>query len=226
MKTVYRISIILNILFAGYILIRGGELLLQDYLFRTERAVQEQSDVRTNEARETAASQECVTCDTIFTVSEYDLSTGRQEVYQQLLPTSLIGMNRKQITEWVDDYNLSATLEDLEKGFLSMELVSFSSEEIRVRKRMESADESEAVPIEQPKQLIQEPSVSENNAVYGYILAQDGLLTVYDGMRRHVILYTDISVFDLPENIQQEIMDGKEVASQQELYHLLESYSS
>ena len=226
MKTVYRISIILNILFAGYILFRGGELLLQDYLLRAERTVQEQSDVLTNEAKETAASQECVTCDTIFTVSEYDLSTGRQEVYQQLLPASLIGMNRKQLTEWVDEYNLSATLEDLEKGFLSMELISFSSEEIRVRKRMESADKSEAVPIEQPEQLIQEQSVSENNAVYGYILAQDGFLTVYDGMRRHVILYTDISVFDLPENIQQEIMDGKEVTSQQELYHLLESYSS
>ena len=65
-----------------------------------------------------------------------------------------------------------------------------------------------------------------NGIRYGYILAQDGLLTVYDSERRHVILYTDISLFDLPQNVQQEILDGKEVRSEQELYNLLESYSS
>ena len=86
-------------------------------------------------------------------------------------------------------------------------------------------------PIEQPEQMVltglNEPeTVSQNGICYGYILAQDGLLTVYDGNRRHVILYTDISLFDLPEEIQQEILDGKEVASEQELYNLLESYSS
>lgn len=226
MKTVYRISIILNILFAGYILIRGGELLMEDYLRRSGNVIREESKILQSEMEETAAAEEHVTCDTVFTVSEYDLTTGRQEVYQELLPSSLIGMNRKQLTEWVDDYNISATLEDMEKGFCSMELLSFSSKEIRVRKRVESAGEEEDMVIEQPKQLVTEQTLSENSLIYGCILAQEGLLTVYDGMRRHVILYTDISLFDLPEDVQQEILEGKNVASQQELYNLLESYSS
>lgn len=229
MKAVYRISIVLNILFAGYILIRGGELLMKEYLFSAGEVVLEQNVKAIPESAQTSVSQEHVTCDTIYTVSEYDLSTGRQEVYQELLPASLIGMNRRQLMEWVDDYNLSATLEDLEDGFLSLELVSFSPKEIRVRKRVQSVIEQQTEPIEQPMQLIQGEttiSVSENNAVYGCILAQEGLLTVYDGMRRHVILYTDISLFDLPENVQQEILEGKNVASEQELYNLLESYSS
>lgn len=226
MKTVYRISIILNILFAGYILIRGGELLMEDYLRGSGNVIHEESKVLQSEMEETAAAEEHVTCDTVFTVSEYDLTTGRQEVYQELLPSSLIGMDRKQLTEWVDDYNISATLEDMEKGFRSMELLSFSSKEIRVRKRVESAGEEEDMVIEQPKQLVTEQTLSQNSSIYGCILAQEGLLTVYDGMRRHVILYTDISLFDLPEDVQQEILEGKNVASQQELYNLLESYSS
>lgn len=225
MKTVYRISIILNIFFAGYILIRGGELILKDYLLKTGEVAVEQSVSTAEEVQETAASQEHVTCDTIYTVSEYDLSTGRQEVYQDLLPASLIGMNRTQLTEWVDEYNLSPTLEDMEKGFCSMELLSFSSQEIRVRKRVETIIETETItePAQQPGML---HTVSENSAVYGYILAQEGFLTVYDSMRRHVILYTDIALFDLPEDVQQEILEGKEISSEQELYNLLESYSS
>lgn len=219
MKTIYRISIILNIFFAGYILIRGGELLIKE--IRTEQEPSAEIVVQ-----ETATSQEHVTCDTVFTISEYDLSTGRQEVYQKLLPENLIGMNRRQLMEWVDEYNLSPTLEDMEKGFCSMELLSFSTEEIRVRKRVESAGEPEVELPEQPKQLETAATVSENTLVYGYILAHDGLLTVYDGMRRHVILYTDIPLFDLSLEIQQEILEGKEVYSEQELYNLLESYSS
>lgn len=229
MKAVYRISIILNILFAGYILIRGGELLLQDYVQKKSGVSEEPAGYVYMQSEETASSSDHVTCDTIYTVLEYDLSTGRQEVYQEVLPETLIGMNRKQVIEWVDDYNLSTTLEDLENGLKSMELLSFSSSEIRVRKRIESVQENVTEPIEQPNLLLQnEPvlSVSGNEMIYGCILAQDGLLTVYDGMRRHVILYTDISLFDLPEQEQQEILEGKNVASEQELFNLLESYSS
>lgn len=202
---------------------------MKDYLFSVGEVTQEQSAENNSESAQASGTQEHVTCDTIYTISEYDLSTGRQEVYQELLPAALIGMNRRQLMEWLDDYNLSASLEDLEDGFLSLELLSFSPQEIRVRKRVESVTEPQPEPIEQPRQLIQGETmqtVSGNNGIYGCILAQEGLLTVYDGMRRHVILYTDISLFDLPENIQQEILEGKNVASEQELYNLLESYSS
>ena len=229
MKVVYRISIILNILFAGYILVRGGELLMREYLISEGEISLEQNAQMQPESKQTSTNQDHITCDTIYTISEYDLSTGRQEVYQEQLPAAIIGMNRAQLVEWVDDYNLSAPLEELESGFMSMELLSFSPQEIRVRKRVETKTEPLPEPIEQPAQLIQSETiqtVSGNDVIYGCILAQDGLLTVYDSMRRHVILYTDISLFDLPEKIQQEILEGKNIASEQELYNLLESYSS
>ena len=227
MKVVYRISIVLNILFAGYILVRGGELLMKDYFFSAGEIALEQKGEP--ESTQVSAGGENITCDTIYTISEYDLSTGRQEIYQELLPAAIIGMNRQQLIEWLDDYNMSTPLEELEDGFLSMELLSFSPQEIRLRKRVESIEEPLPEPVDQPAQILQEKTiqtVSGNEGIYGCILAQEGLLTVYDGMRRHVILYTDISLFDLPENIQQEILEGKDVASEQELYNLLESYSS
>ena len=57
-------------------------------------------------------------------------------------------------------------------------------------------------------------------------MAEDGYLTVYDGNRRQVILYTDIPVFSLPQAMQEEVMDGKYIQTEEELYNLLESYSS
>ena len=44
--------------------------------------------------------------------------------------------------------------------------------------------------------------------------------------RRQVILYTDIPVFSLPQAMQEEVMDGKYIQTEEELYNLLESYSS
>ena len=58
-----------------------------------------------------------------------------------------------QLMEWIDEYNGHASLEDLEKGFLSMELLSFSGQEIRVRKRIESMKEK-AEQIEKPEQIM------------------------------------------------------------------------
>ena len=109
MKTVYRISIILNVLFAGYILIRGSEILIKEHLINNATSGQ-QIEYEENKVSETAAAEEHITCDTVYTISEYDLSTGRQEVYQHLLPTSFIGMNRTQLMEWMEDYNRHAFL--------------------------------------------------------------------------------------------------------------------
>ncbi len=241
MKVLYRISILLNIIFAAYILVKGSELAVKDYLFEAE-TLPKQTQSEAEPVTEASGKRDKITCDTVYMVSEYDLSTGRQDVYEELLPQSFIGMTRTQLMEWMDDYNLSASLEDLEAGFVSMELLSFSPEEIRVRKRLESekeipqevtppaqiyeAESGETEEVSETDNANQETVSGNGIPYYGCILAQDGLLAVYDGERRHVILYTDISLFDLPEAMQQEILEGKYVTSEEELYHLLESYSS
>ena len=71
-----------------------------------------------------------------------------------------------------------------------------------------------------------ETKVIATSLYYACIVAEDGYLTVYDGNRRQVILYTDIPVFSLPQAMQEEVMDGKYIQTEEELYNLLESYSS
>nr|MBQ8252398.1 hypothetical protein [Lachnospiraceae bacterium] len=230
MKTLFRISVGLNIIFAIYIILKGSQLFAQDILFDSK---EENRVVTAEEIAATASSGECVTCDTVFTVQEYDLSTEKERIYQETLPESFIGMTREQLLAWIDEHSMNLTLEEMEQGLLSMELVSFSEKEIRIRKRVESEPEQilQEDEVQEPGRIYwskqEESSVSQNsNADYGCILAQDGLLTVYDSQRRHVILYTDIPLFDLPQEQQQEILAGKYVQTEEELYHLLESYSS
>ena len=219
MKAFLRISIILNLLLGGFILMRGSELLTKEYLAKQQRVQetkqshflhkeQKTQNVYTQEAAETVRQGNLITCDTEYTVSKYDVFTGREETEQELLPASFISMNREKLLTWIDDYNRSASLKDLEEGFLSMELVSFSSEKVHVRKRYDSSEDVTDGAKEEPKSyehgMEQDGresiagtdvlSVSENAPYYGCILAQDGLLVVYDGQKRHVILYTDISL--------------------------------
>ncbi len=231
MKSWLRISVGLNVIFAIYILMKASRLFALDFL--PEPNIQEQTvETEQTETALAAASQDRINCNTLYTVHEYDLSTGREKIYQETLPASFIGMTRAQLLTWVDERAMHTTLEDKEQGLVAMELLSFSEKEIRIRKRIES------VPAELAEEEIKEPgkiyvsgagesSVSENStSCYGCILAQDGLLTVYDEQKRHVILYTDIPLFDLPQDQQQEILEGKIIRTEEELYHLLESYSS
>lgn len=225
MKSIFRISILANILCAGYIMIKGSELLTLDHIGKAESVKEQAAEIEKQFMEvEAAITDEKITCDTIYTVSEYDLSTERENERQESLPTSYIGMTRQQLLDWIDAYNRSISLEDLELGLQSMELVTFSETEIKVRKRIISKPENTNTAVRNFEE--NKRNKTSDSIYYGCILAQDGLLTIYDGDRRHVIQYTDISLFDLPQEVQQEIMDGKYITSEEELYNLLESYSS
>ena len=149
-----------------------------------------------------AASMQTLTCDTEYEVTVYDETQQTEKSRMETLPASFIGKDRKQVEKLIEDYEMSPSLKDQEEGFVSMSLESFSPEKISVRK------------------------VIATSLYYACIVAEDGYLTVYDGNRKQVILYTDISVFSLPQAVQEEVMDGKYIQTEEELYNLLESYSS
>ena len=235
MKKILCVSIAINMLLAGYLLLKGGQLFGWDMFPDTGKENNRILD--TEQITQASKSEDRITCDTVYVVAQYDLSTGREDICEEQLPASFIGMTRNQLLNWIDEHNLALSLEELEQGVLSVELVSFSEKEIKVRKKMESVpkiypkseeETPESVRTEKGywSQPAAEATSQEPENVYGCILAQDGLLTVYDSQRRHVILYTDIALFDLSPELQQEILEGKNVRSEEELYYLLESYSS
>ena len=59
-----------------------------------------------------------------------------------------------------------------------------------------------------------------------YLKELNGYVVVYLSDKKTVYEYTDISVEDLPENLQKEIQNGKYIETSESLYGFLENYSS
>lgn len=62
---------------------------------------------------------------------------------------------------------------------------------------------------------------------YEYVLlAEDGFVAVYHTDRKTLYASTDILIQELPEELQEEINEGKFIGSEEQLYNFLENYSS
>ena len=71
-------------------------------------------------------------------------------------------------------------------------------------------------------------AVDENTgADEGYYLCEmQGFVVVYRSDKQTIYEMTEIPLTDLPEEVQQEIAEGKYIATKEELYGFLENYSS
>lgn len=68
---------------------------------------------------------------------------------------------------------------------------------------------------------------AENEPAAGYyICLKGGQIVVYEADRKTIFEYTDIVYDGLPEDLQEEIAEGKYIADQKALYSFLENYSS
>ena len=59
-----------------------------------------------------------------------------------------------------------------------------------------------------------------------YLMVADHFIVVCEEDRSTLYMNTDILLERLPDSLQREIMAGKHVSSEEELYLFLESYSS
>ena len=59
-----------------------------------------------------------------------------------------------------------------------------------------------------------------------YLMVADHFIVVYEQDKKTLYMNTDILLENLKEDLQAEIMKGKYIESEEELYHFLESYSS
>lgn len=61
---------------------------------------------------------------------------------------------------------------------------------------------------------------------YFYLSDLNGYVAVYLDDQSTIYEYTNIAVTELPEQVKNEIINGKKIKSVQELYGFLENYSS
>ena len=97
-------------------------------------------------------------------------------------------------------------------------------------KRIELLQEKNEMLLARQEFLRQEAEVKESLKVVepeGFVLLEeDGFVAVYEADRKTRYSTTGILLDELPEELGQEIQQGKVIESEEQLYNFLESYSS
>ena len=157
------------------------------------------------EFRAASASDEpLIDADTIFLVEETDIRRDTFVETEWELPDKYIGMDREAFLTAMEEYEMSPPLSELERGFISLEVKSFSEKEVLVRMNYAYI----------------EPTTSF------YLMAEKHQLVVYCDDKETLYMKTNIKLDSLPEELRQKIINGMFVEDEKTLYYILESYSS
>lgn len=151
-----------------------------------------------------SGKEEKLNANTNYICIEYDMMTGEEIPVSTKLPAKYIGLGREQFIECLMEYEQSPPLEERERGFVSVELQRFSAEEVEVLMYYKYVQPSENF----------------------YIVVYNDKIRVLLEDKKTVYLETGILAYDLPLDLQQEIMQGMFVPGEEALYDFLENYTS
>lgn len=174
--------------------------LYKDFLERTKPTpkAEETEDLATIQTETTVLPS------TKYTLEIYDMKTDTTETQVLNPPAYLVGLNREEIVEYLNNYMRDMPLSEYNKGLFSYELIYFSEDEIIIRK-----------------------SYNEDFVPFRfYVVIKDGYVVVYNSDLKSVYSYTHIEAKNLPEEDRIALIQGIYVNSLEELYALLEGYSS
>ena len=149
-----------------------------------------------------STKQNVTTCDTVYEVETYVGNSYMHSI--ESIPFSFTGLNREELLKEIERYGLSPSFADKQKGFESIELLSFHPDKIIVKKTYKE----------------------EQEKIIYYIKAVNHELIVYRSDQDEVYMPTDLTLEMLPENVQQEIINTKCFNDIREVYDFLESYTS
>lgn len=144
-----------------------------------------------------------VTADTIYLVEEVNLIDGSVKEREESVPVKYIGLDRESLLEELDSYDKNPPLAELEQGFETIELTAFSKDRVVICKYYKTEEEEGY-----------------------YLMVADHFIVVYRKDKRTLYMNTDILLEDLNDKLKAEVIDGKYIETEEELYNFLESYSS
>ncbi len=168
---------------------------------------EEKSDnqaMQSSDSAEVIFREEVLNADTAYVLEETDLRNDSVVETTWKLPAKYIGMNREEFLEAMEIYEASPPLEELERGFVSLEVLSFSVGKVVVQMNYEYVQPGSSF----------------------YLTVEDNYVVVYLEDRKTVYMDTDILLKDLPEELQNDIIQTMFVPDEESLYDFLENYSS
>jgi hypothetical protein len=166
--------------------------------FDTDLTEQNESVVQTQQ------SEIKTTCDTICIYEDIDQKDGSMEVTEAKLPAKYIGLKREELEAALSDDSKIYTLDDKQKGFKSQHLELFSAEQIKILRIYDSSPQQTGY----------------------YIMEIDGEIIVYESDKKTLFFRTGLNPDNLPENIRRQVLEGKFLETEIQVYHFIESYSS
>lgn len=157
-----------------------------------------------NEAVSVIQDEITVLPNTQYTLQIYDMKSDTTETKILNPPAYLVGLTREEVLEYLTSYMSDLPLSEYNKGLLSYELVYFSDKELIIKKTYNE----DFLPFRY------------------YVVVKDGYVVVYNSDLKSIHTYTDIKAIDLPEEDRISLSQGIYVNSLEELYALLENFTS
>lgn len=159
-----------------------------------------------NNAKSVTASTEedTLSINTVYQVQRYDVQKDTTATDYETLPQDLVGFTREQADDYFKDYMNRLPVEEYLDGLQSIGIVSFSAERLVVKRIYDSSKVTYRF----------------------YLIAVDGEVVVYYGDKKTVYEYTGIETKNLSKEERTMLKKGLEVKDEEELYGILENYSS
>lgn len=209
MKIVRRISLFL--VMSALMLGTGGYAALKAERFFYPNRYQEKEEPPVSDPAklqeqviETVAEKiPVVTADTAYLIEEINLADGSVQEKQEEVPVKYIGLDRESLIRELESYDRNPPLSELEMGFETIELTAFSKDRIVICKYYKEEEEKGY-----------------------YLMVEDHFVVVYEEDKQRLHMNTDILLENLNDRLKAEIIQGKYIKNDEELYNFLESYSS
>lgn len=137
-------------------------------------------------------------------VESYEVTTGEFNVVEQKPDSVLVGMTREELISYLARQLEGMSVSEYEKGFYANELITFSEDKVIIRR-----------------------SYNAERVNFRYYLAiKNDEVIVYYSDKKTVFEYTGIKAMELEEETRLQLLQGIQVETADELFSLLESYSS
>ncbi|MCM1056162.1 MAG: hypothetical protein NC517_00925 [Firmicutes bacterium] len=153
---------------------------------------------------EVTNASETLNVETKYVLEERDIYRDTVVETTWRLPDKYVGMNREQFITAMKEYEAFPPLSEMQRGFVSLEVLAFSRERVVV----------------QMNYRVVLPTDSFYLAVY------DNQVVVLLEDRETVYIETNIRLEELPEEEQEQIIDMMFIEDEAGLYDFLEAHSS
>lgn len=158
----------------------------------------------TENVAETAGNKETLRATASYFLETCYLQSQTEQREELAVPGFMVGITLRELNAYVEGYMEDMPVNEFLNGLVSYEIVSFGADRVVLRKTYDEAK-------------------VENQF---YLCTRGEFLVVYYSDLRNVYEYTEIRVDSLDEKEREAVQSGFYVKDAQELYSILEGYTS